>query len=146
MTTGVVTFDPAAFSERYPEFSTASTPLLTRFFDEATLYCANTPAAIVSDTTERELLLNMLTAHIGAIYFGANGNDPSELVGRISDASEGSVSVRSEMNEVPGKAAWYMQTKYGASYWAATAKYRQMRYVSGYSTNGVPAWQQRVRW
>lgn len=146
MTTGVVTFVPATFVQRYPEFAGVSYPLLTLYFNEATLLCNNTTSSIVSDTTERSVLLNMLTAHIAALNAGVNGEDPSPLVGRITDAAEGAVSVRADMPEVSGRAAWYMQTKYGASYWAATAKYRQMQYQPGASTNGVPSWQLRRGW
>lgn len=139
MTDGVVTFDPIAFVQRYPEFAMVSAPLLSSYFSEATLYLSNTPASRVSDLGQRSVLLNMLVAHIAALYAGVNGDSPSPLVGRINTASEGSVSVAADMGGVPGTAAWFMQTKYGASYWQATARYRTMRYVPGSSPSASVA-------
>lgn len=133
MTLGIVVFDPAAFIVRYPEFATVNPVLLGDYFTEATLYLSNELCSRVQDVGQRGLLLNMLTAHITAINAGVNGQAPSGIVGRINSAAEGSVSVGAAMEGVPGTAAWFMQTPYGASYWQATARYRTMRYVPGRS-------------
>lgn len=138
MSTGVVTFDPAAFVARYPEFQAVSTLLLGDYFAEATLYLDNSPCSRVRDVAQRTLLLYMLTAHIASLYSGANGQPPSPLVGRINSASEGSVSVGTDMGAVPFTATWFMQTKYGASFWQATAQYRTMRYIPGRSYTPRP--------
>lgn len=130
---GIVVFDPNAFRARYPEFATASDYLLQDYFDEATIYLNNTESSLVQDVTKRALLLRMLTAHIAALYGGVNGEAASPLVGRINSATEGSVSVTTDMGAVAGSAAWYMQTKYGASYWQATVNLRGFRYVPGRS-------------
>lgn len=142
-----VAFDTTAFVARYPEFATVPAPTLAAYFAEAGLYLNNTDASPVTDLGQRAVLLNMLVAHIAALNSGANGQEASQLVGRISSATEGSVSVQADMGAVPGSAAWYMQTKYGASYWTATASYRTMRYYPGRSRTqafpggGLP-WQQ----
>ena len=136
--TGVVTFDPAAFKERYPEFDSVSDSLLTDFFNEATLVLENTRRSLVKDVTERRLLLWMLTAHLTQLFQGANGQGSNGLVGRVSSASEGTVSVSADMGPTSAASAWYWQTQYGAAYWNATAKYRQMRYVKGQSVS--PTW------
>ncbi|MQI67086.1 DUF4054 domain-containing protein, partial [Escherichia coli] len=34
--------------------------------------------------------------------------------------------------------AWYMQTKYGADYWNATAPFRTFQYISGHSPSNYP--------
>ncbi|HEV2540199.1 MAG TPA: DUF4054 domain-containing protein [Frateuria sp.] len=137
MTTGVVVFDPAAFLVRYPEFASVSAPLLQAYFDEAAMvYLDNTEASRVQQIEQRSVLLNMLVAHIAAINAGVNGQAASPLVGRIATATEGSVTVATAMDGVPGTAAWFMQTKYGASYWQATAAYRTMQYVPGSSRPG----------
>jgi hypothetical protein len=94
----------------------------------------------VQDVNQRALLLNMLTAHLAALYAGVNGQSPSPLVGRINTATEGSVSVGAAMDGVPGTAAWFLQTKYGASFWQATARYRTMRYVPGRSWPASGPW------
>ena len=150
MTTGVVIFDPGYFQTRYPEFSTVSAALLDMYFTEVTMsYLDNTDASRVQQIEQRQVLLNMLVAHVAAINAGVNGQAPSPLVGRINTASEGSVSVGTDMGQVPGTAAWFMQTKYGASYWQATAQFRTMNYVPGASSPPFPAypypgWQYQV--
>lgn len=134
MTTGVVTFDPAAFKVRYPEFATVSDDLLQAYFDEVTLaYLDNTESSRVQQTEQRSVLLNMLVAHVAALNAGVNGQAPSPLVGRVNTASEGSVSVGTDMGAVPFTAAWFLQTKYGSSFWQASAQFRTMQYVPGTS-------------
>lgn len=129
----VVVFDPAAFVMRYQEFECQLPELLQAYFDEATIYLDNSEASLVVDVNVRRTLLWMLTAHIAAINGGVNGQAASPLVGRISNATEGSVSVQADMGQVPGSAAWFLQTKYGAAFWQASAPFRTMRYVPGQS-------------
>lgn len=125
----VVVFDPVAFSARYPEFCSVTSAVLTLYFNEATIYLDNTDCSIVQDVARRAVLLNMLTAHIAAMNgSGVNGAGASGLVGRISSATEGSVSVSTDFGIVSNREAWYAQTKYGAQFWAATAPYRSFRY------------------
>lgn len=129
----IVTFDLAAFRARYPEFATVVDATIQAYFAEATLYLDNTDCSRVSSVTVRAVLLNMLTAHIAALNSGVNGEAPSGLVGRVAQASEGSVSVSADMGPTTGTSAWFLQTKYGAAYWQATASYRTFRYVPGSS-------------
>lgn len=128
----IVTFDPAAFTARYPEFASVQSTVLGLYFAEATMHLDNTDSSRVSDVGQRTVLLNMLTAHIAAMNgCGANGQGASGMVGRINSASEGSVSVSSEYAApTNGTMAWFIQTPYGAAYWAATASYRTMQYVA----------------
>lgn len=136
MTTGVVVFDPAAFVARYPEFNTVSAAL-PALFGEATLILDNTVASPVQQIEQRTPLLWMLTAHLAALNLGVNGQAPSPLVGRINNASQGSVSVATDYGTQPGTAVWYQQTKYGAQYWQMTASIRTMRYVPGVAQRPV---------
>lgn len=104
-------------------------------FALATLQLVAGCASRVRDAVQRELLLNLLTAHITFLMNGTNdgaGNitPPPGIVGRVSDATEGTVSVSAQF-EGPAAAQYYLQTKYGALYWAATARYRTMLYVPG---------------
>jgi hypothetical protein len=133
---GIVAFDVNKFFARYPEFNQLDTDLAAEFFTEATMYLDNTDTSPVIDLSQRALLLNMLTAHIAALNYGTNGNPSSGLVGRINSATEGSVTVSADMGPVTGSQAWYIQTKYGAAYWQASARFRMARYVPGRS---VPA-------
>lgn len=134
----VVVFNPTSFKLRYPEFNTVSDTVLQMYFDEATLYLNNTDRSLVQDVVIRSLLLNMIVAHISALNSGVNGQSPSGIVGRINSATEGSVSVGADYGLVTASQAWYLQTKYGAEYWAATTRYRRMRYVVGRSYSPPP--------
>jgi uncharacterized protein DUF4054 len=119
---GVVSFNPAAFVARYPEFVAVAVDTLSAYFAEATLYLNNTVTSPVQDLGMRAILLNMLTAHIAAL-------NASPLVGRIDSATEGSVTVHAAYaTAVSGSMAWYTQTKYGAAYWSATKPYRKFTY------------------
>lgn len=135
---GIVVFDYSSWSVRYPELAASvSAPLAQQYFNEAQAYCDNTPASPVpydsaNPTTswQRPMYLNMATAHIAALNASLNGAPSSPLVGRISNASEGSVSVQTQNDYPPGSAQWFQQTKYGAAFWAATAQYRKARYFA----------------
>lgn len=123
-----VIFNPTAFKIRYPEFVATPDATLSACFDEACLYLSNSNASPVQDIPRRTLLLNMLTAHVaklGGFGAGASGVAP---VGRLSSATEGSVSASLEYAQ-PGSNAWYAQTQYGASYWQATLNLRRFRYI-----------------
>lgn len=125
-----VVFDYAAFILRYPEFSTVTEEVLQLYFAEAGLYCNNSDFSRVVDLAKRALFLNMLTAHIAAMNgSGVSGQGASPLVGRVSQAAEGSVNVQAAYSDaVPGSMAWFVQTKYGAAYWQASAQFRTMQY------------------
>ena len=129
----VVVFNYASWIARYPEFSVLAngadpTVVAPLCFDEACIYLNNTDASLVRSVAVRTVLLNMLTAHIMQLNFGSNGQTPTAMVGRVSSATEGSVSVSTAM-DTPGSAAWFEQTKYGSAYWQASAQFRMMRYV-----------------
>ena len=128
-----VTFDPTAFKTRYPEFAAVGNPVLAEYFTEATIYLNNGDDSKVTDLAVRGILLNMLVAHITKLNSGANGETSSDLVGRISQASEGSVSVSADMGPPSGSAAWFLQTKYGAAFWQASLPFRTFSYVPGCS-------------
>lgn len=128
-----VTFDPAGFKIRYPEFNAVSADLLTAFFsNDAILYLSNTDCP-VADEGRRLALYNMLVAHIatlnGVLNPPAEGGATGVPVGRTSQAAEGTVSVSFEMN-ASNSAQWFNQTQYGAAYWQAILPYRSFRYRS----------------
>jgi hypothetical protein len=140
MTTGVVIFNPSVFAQRFPEFASVDPLLLADYFGEATLYLNNTICSPVSQIEQRAPLLNLVVAHIAALYaLKADGTTPqSTLVGRINSATEGSVSVGTDMGPPSASAAWWDQTKYGAQFWQLTMPLRTMRYVPGTSSPGLP--------
>lgn len=124
----VAAFNFAAWVARYPEFGAVSTDLAALFFAEATLYLDNSDTSPVEDVARRLILLNMLTAHVAALA-GASGRDAGS-VGRVSSASEGSVSISLDAGALPGSAAWYQQTSYGLSFWHATKNLRSATYIA----------------
>lgn len=130
-----VAFDYGAWAARYPELAAwVSQPQALAYFNEAGLYCDNTDASPIADDSvggQRSMLLNMVTAHIAKLNAPVNGQAASPLVGRITSATEGSVTVQADMGQQPGSAAWFQQTQYGAAFWEATRRYRSMRYVPG---------------
>lgn len=129
----------ADWSARYPELSAWTSPqLAAMYFLEAGLYLDNTPTSPVSDIPTRTMLLYMLVAHIASINSPLNGQASSPLVGRISNATEGSVSVHTEMESFPGSANWFNSSKYGAAFWQATLSYRQARYIPAVPRNFQP--------
>lgn len=123
-----VVFDPAAFKARYPEFAAVADPLLSACFGEAGLYLSNADDSPVQNVTRRAVLLNMLTAHIAALGGALSSDGQPRPVGRVSSATEGSVSASMEYL-APGSSAWFAQTQYGAAFWQATTSLRGFRYI-----------------
>ena len=134
-----VVFDPTAFAEMFPEFAPLTTAQLNGYFMRAELIFANSVSNPAYGDGNMPGLFNLLTAHIAYLNCpkDANGNPAatgtaaSQLVGRISSANQGSVSVSVEyQGDGAPNAAYFSQTKYGAEFWAATAQYRTARYLA----------------
>lgn len=143
-----VVFQWAEWQARYPAFIGASQAQAEGCFAGAELLLNNTATSLVSDDARRKTLLYLLAAHIAALTLGENGQIPSGLVGRVTSATQGSVSVSlagyGEGGGTPGM-EWYTQTQYGAMYWQATADLRTMHYFPGQRSNVfVPGF--RGRW
>lgn len=123
----VVVFDPAAFKLAYPQFAAVSDGQLTNYFNLATLYLSNEDCSVVQDIPKRTTLLWLLTAHIAFLSGALNPGGTPGLVGRVSSATEGSVSVSTEMPMSPSS-AWFLQTAWGSAFWQATLSLRSFRY------------------
>ena len=131
---GGVLFDPEIFVTQYPEFSAVPPFALRQYFAHATILLSNGSASRVTDANQREVLLCLLTAHITQLL----GPTSSGLVGRVNDATEGSVNAHADWStHVSESQAYYTQTKYGAQYWTMTARYRGFRYLPGRSVSRV---------
>ena len=143
MTTPPVTFSFSTWVAQFPEFTNCDPTAAQSWFNRASILCANDTCnpAYGLDGTGAMLgtLLYLLTSHIAWLNAprDANGNPAatgqpaSPIVGRIDQATEGSVSVHADMGEANAGSpsqAWYMQTKYGSEYWASTATFRTFRY------------------
>lgn len=146
-----VVFDPDLFRELYPMFSDVSDSLLEALFVQACMYLDNTDASLVTDLKEREQLLMLLVAHLCALRgYGDSGgaSGGGGLVGRITSASEGSVSVSVDSSGSNDSSWWYLQTPWGADYWQLTSPYRSMIYHPGSSPSSYPGHYYRAgrRW
>jgi hypothetical protein len=161
-TVSPVVFDYAYFQAQYPAIAEWCSPGEAQgYFDFATMFCDNSGIGMsqvidqwgnilpcraigspVTDVPTRQRLLGLLTAHIATLIAPLNGEPSSSLVGRISSASEGSVSVSVDLPMVAGE-AFYAQTKFGFMFWTLTARYRLARYFppQPYGTyGGLPGW------
>ena len=117
--------------QEFPEFGMSVNQVqYQNYFQMATLFCRNDGGGIVDLAWQQALFLGLLTAHIAKL-FSANpdGSQPTgtQLVGRISSATEGSVSVQTDVSTTENE-GWYSQTQYGWTFWRASAIYRTMRY------------------
>ena len=127
--TNVVVFDPDFFKQKYPQFIGLSNELLEYFFEKSeTTMLDNSEAACVP-LKERKMLFDLLVAHQAQLQERINDGSAS-LVGNITSATEGSVSIG--VNAPTSSSAmgqWLMQTPYGQEYWVLTAKYRNALYI-----------------
>lgn len=132
---GIVTFDYLAWSGLYPEFgATVNEPQAQQYFNLATLYVDNTACSLVpfssaSGNPIRGPILDMMTAHMAQLMAGSSIQPAGPLVGRISDVSEGSVSVSTDVTGLPGTAVWFAQTRYGLNAWQAMAPFRTGMFI-----------------
>ncbi|VEB99950.1 Uncharacterised protein [Cedecea lapagei] len=129
---GVVTLDIPKFRAMFPELSNVDDALLPFLFDQATDYLNNTEYSLVIDVIKRERFLYLLMAHLAYVRYGDNRKrGGSGMVGRISSATQGSVSVSSDLGPIEFRYAWYTQSPYGMDYWQATKVYRMANYYPG---------------
>jgi hypothetical protein len=127
------TFTYADFIAAYPAFANAppQATLQAYFTLAGQVWLRNDGTGPVTDPNLQTQLLYMLTAHLAQLFSGPDGNDPSGLVGRISSATEGSVTVASEYQSTMNS-TWFDQSPYGAAFWQATATYRSFAaYIPG---------------
>lgn len=130
--TGIAVFVYSDWAVLYPELvappdgtGTTTQAQAGALFIQAGLYLNNTPCSVVQNVPIRLQLLYMMTAHLACLVARQaaepNGN---AIVGRISDATQGSVSVSADVGTTTNNQAWFYQTQYGMSFWQATAAYR----------------------
>lgn len=130
MSDGVVTFDYGLWQAQFPSLAmSVDIDQATLYFGMSGLYLENDGLSQVCDLAKRGLILNLLTAHLATLFASINGQAPNPLVGRISQATEGSVSVSVEFPQ-SANAAWFNQTPYGAAAWVAMAPYRTAFYAA----------------
>lgn len=129
----IVVFVPATFKAAYPEFANVLDARLQVMFSIAEQSLLdNTSGSPVMDLNYRTQLFYMLVAHLVTTFGAAPATPNNRPPGRLSSATEGTVSSSFEYIIPVGSAmaAWYMQTPYGALYWTVTAQFRSMQYYA----------------
>lgn len=130
ITPGIVTFDPSAFIVLYPQFASVSEAALNQNFVLAQLLLNNGCCSAVRDAPTRSQMLNLVVAHITQLLNGINGDPAGGVVGRISNAAQGSVSMTAEWaSSVSMTEAYWSQTQFGAMFWTMAAPYRLAFYM-----------------
>ena len=126
----VFVFDPIEFKSVYPQFSKFTDSQLDWFFEMVENdVLDNTETSCIPLSTRRKLFF-LLVAHKAQLQDRIDEGN-SSLVGRISSATEGSVSISSDYLSSPtALAQWLNQTPYGAEYYAMTSKYRTVLWVA----------------
>ena len=129
----IVVFDPAAFAQAFPEFTSVPQARTTMLFNlaESTIL-DNTDNSPVMSLDLRTNLFYLLVAHLLLVFGSAPTTPDNTPPGRLSSATEGTITTAFEYLMPPGSAMapWFLQTKYGAMYWTATAPYRSARIIA----------------
>jgi hypothetical protein len=127
-----VSFDYGLWCLRFPELASVPETLADQYFLDACDQFNNSARVGITDPARRLRLLNLLTAHLAKLNATINGVAPSGMVGRVSSAAEGSVSVSTDFaSGGSAQEAYYSQTPYGVQFWASTAGLRMARYLPG---------------
>lgn len=124
-----VQFNYASWSAAFPEFSNvAEATIIGPVLSIASQYCRNDGGSPIENVETLTQALNLMVAHVAQLMYGSTIQPISPLVGHITDASEGSVSVSVEFPTTPEN-AWFTQTRYGAMYWQMILPFRLGRYI-----------------
>ena len=160
-TTPPVVFSYATWVAMFSEFSPLTPDQGAAYFMRATnSFAANSCSNPAFCDGRLPYLLYLATSHVAWLNCprDANGNPAatgqaaSPLVGRISQAAEGSVNLTLELeagSDTNQFLAYLSQTKYGQEYSASIANYRTAQYIArpmrlplagGYPGWGVGRW------
>jgi hypothetical protein len=134
-----VTFNYLAWVAQYPELGGVGQTQAQSYANQAMLMI---PLDQIADPAQQTIILNAATAHFAKIFETFGGQSPSGLVGRVGNATEGSVSVGTVYTTPTSDTqAFWSQTPYGAFVWVATLRYRMGGlYVPPPCAPGFPGW------
>lgn len=112
----------------FPQFSNLTQAQITGpVLTMAQQYCRNDGGGPVNDPGVQTQLLNLMVAHVAQLLYGSTAQPLSDAVGRVSSASQGSISATIEFPTTPSN-AWFLQTQYGAMWWQLALPYRLGKY------------------
>ncbi len=129
---GQQSLDYAVFIAQFIAFASLTQAQITAAYAEALATLSSQITNLTGDPAIDQInaiRMNYATAHLLAILYGENGNPPSGIVGRVDDATQGSVHVHADMGTMGQGAVWWNQTVYGARFWALTEPLRRLSYV-----------------
>ena len=149
MGAGPVSFVYDDWTSMFPSMSAINSTDATTYFNLATNYVANDGTSVIQNPTMLTDVLYLTTAHLAYIFaMRTNGiptsggtEPPPPIVGRINNATEGSVSVATDMGTQPAAAGWWNQTPFGAAAWMKLAAFRTMRFFARPRRIYNPPWQ-----
>ena len=127
----VAVFDYELWLAQYPELCNVSLPQAQGYWNTATVLHRNDGRGPVNDADMQRTLLNTLAAHIAYLRVGTKANPSAAsqgLTGRVTSATQGSVSVSTELPGMTANAAYFATSPYGLDYWNAMAPFRTMHY------------------
>lgn len=126
----IFVFNPDEFKAVYPQFSKLTNEQLQFFFEMAEDDLIDNSETSCIPLKTRKKLFYLLVAHMAELQ-GRIDSGNSGLVGRVSSATEGSVSISSDMPMGSGALEqWLKQTPYGNMFYALTARYRGALWVA----------------
>lgn len=126
-----VTFNYSNWLVAYPQFSNVAEPQITGpVLALAEVYCRNDGGGPINDTNTQTQALGLMVAHVAQLMYGSTTQPVSPIVGRVSSASQGSVSVSADFPQGSPEAAWYNQTQYGAMFYQLIKAVTRGRYFA----------------
>ena len=127
----VYVFDPGAFKLAYPQFASFTNEQLNFFFKSVQGRILDNSETSCISLANREIWFYLLVAHKAELQNRINSGN-SGLVGRVSSATEGSVSISTDYSLGSGALGqWLNQTPYGAEFFALTTAWRTALWVAG---------------
>lgn len=148
----VAVFNYTQWAALFPELAgSVTSPVAGSFFSIAELLVDNTDCSAIPDADKRLVVMNYAVAHLAKLagyplQVGQTVPSPSGLVGRVSSATEGSVTVATDYGPMRENQAWWLQTQYGATFWQLTRATRTARYVAAPPRYFGPVYGTLRRW
>lgn len=130
-----VVFDVTEFRESYPKIALTDKQLELSFEQATMILNKSNRGAVKMPIEKRKILLYLLVAHLATLQ--SRIDDGNDAVGKVTSASEGSVSVSLDAGQASLNTTFFQQTQYGAMYLSLTAKYRSFLYTMGFMSMPV---------
>ena len=119
----VVELDTGLFRELYPKYEKASDQLIETWWEAVCQLIGNTESSRIPysppSVNTRKVILYAALCHVAELMTRDNG-----VVGRVSSASEGSVSTAFDFPVLSKSGAWWAQTQCGLMVWQMLLPYR----------------------